>query len=272
MSIQRDPDGRRSVRVEVELPGSPEQVWQAIATGPGISAWFVPTQVDGRSGGEIVSDFGPGMMSTAKITAWNPPFRFAATSEGWAPGMPPLATEWTVETKDGGACIVRVVHSLFASSDEWDQQIEGTETGWASFFRVLRRYLEHFAGEASALVQASAMTGEPVEKAWASLTAAMLGGEPKPGQPLSISLSPGVALAGKVERIDDLGHGHNLQVLLETPAPGTLLVGAYGCGGTMVSASAYFYGPHAEQAATATRPHLSSWIATQFPAPSVPTN
>jgi uncharacterized protein YndB with AHSA1/START domain len=273
MSIQRDPDGRRSVRVEVEVPGTPEQVWQAIATGPGISAWFVTTRVDGRKGGEIVSDFGGGMTSTAKITAWEPPFRFAATDPGWAPGMPPVATEWTVTTKGPPtmrACIVRVVHSLFASTDDWDKQLEGTETGWASFFRVLRRYLQQFAGQPSALVQATAMTNEPVAKAWASLAAALQRGGPKPGQPLSLALAPGVVLGGKVERIDDLGHGNNLQVLLDTPAPGTLLVGAYECGGTMVSASAYFYGPRAEQAATATRPHFSSWIAARFPAPSVP--
>jgi uncharacterized protein YndB with AHSA1/START domain len=269
MSIKKDPDGRRSVSVEVEVPGTPEQVWQAIATGPGISAWFVTTQVEGRNGGEIVSDFGAGMKSTAKITAWEPPLRFAATDPGWAPGMPPVATEWTVESKGGGTCIVRVVHSLFASTDDWDKQIEGTETGWASFFRVLRRYLQQFAGQPSALVQATAMTNEPVAKAWAALSAALHRGGLKSGQPLSLELAPGVALGGKIERIDDLGHGHNLQVLLDTPAPGTLLVGAYACGGTMVSASAYLYGPRAKQAATATQPHLSSWIAAQFPAPSM---
>ena len=42
----------RSVAVEVEVPGTPEEVWQAIATGPGITAWFVPTEVEEREGGE----------------------------------------------------------------------------------------------------------------------------------------------------------------------------------------------------------------------------
>ena len=48
MSVQHDADGRRSVQAEVEVPGTPEQVWQAIATGPGISSWFVPSEVDER--------------------------------------------------------------------------------------------------------------------------------------------------------------------------------------------------------------------------------
>jgi len=40
MSVKIEASGRRSVQVEVEVPGTPEQVWQAIATGPGISSWF----------------------------------------------------------------------------------------------------------------------------------------------------------------------------------------------------------------------------------------
>jgi uncharacterized protein YndB with AHSA1/START domain len=32
----------RTIELEVEVPGTPEQVWEAIATGQGIAAWFVP--------------------------------------------------------------------------------------------------------------------------------------------------------------------------------------------------------------------------------------
>ena len=39
-------EGRRSISLQVEVPGTPQEVWEAIATGPGISAWFVPSQVD----------------------------------------------------------------------------------------------------------------------------------------------------------------------------------------------------------------------------------
>ena len=46
MSVKKEASGRRSVQVEVEVPGTPEEVWQAIATGPGISSWFVPTEFE----------------------------------------------------------------------------------------------------------------------------------------------------------------------------------------------------------------------------------
>ena len=50
MSVKKEASGRRSIQVEVEVPGTPEEVWQAIATGPGISSWFVPTEFEERDG------------------------------------------------------------------------------------------------------------------------------------------------------------------------------------------------------------------------------
>jgi uncharacterized protein YndB with AHSA1/START domain len=116
MSVKKEPSGRRFVQVEVEVPGTPEEVWQAIATGPGISSWFVPTEFEMRDGKPVAVklDFGPGMESRSAVTAWDPPRMFAAQGEGWG-GSPPIADEWHVEAKSGGTCIVRVVHSLFAA-------------------------------------------------------------------------------------------------------------------------------------------------------------
>ena len=130
MSVKKEASGRRSIQVEVEVPGTPEEVWQAIATGPGISSWFVPAEFEERDGKPVAVtlNFGPGMDSRSEVTAWDPPRRFAAQGEGWG-GSPPIATEWSVEARAGGVCLVRVVHSLFADTDAWDGQLEGTEFG-----------------------------------------------------------------------------------------------------------------------------------------------
>ena len=63
MSVKREANGRRSVQVEFEAPGTPEEVWQALATGPGISSWFVPTEIDERDGKPVAVkfNFGPGI-------------------------------------------------------------------------------------------------------------------------------------------------------------------------------------------------------------------
>ncbi len=99
MSVKKDGSGRRLVRVETEVPGTPEEVWRAIATGPGIGSWFVPTTIETDEHGRpvrAVSDFGPGMESVATITEWNPPHHFAAGSADLGPDAPPIATEWIV--------------------------------------------------------------------------------------------------------------------------------------------------------------------------------
>ena len=75
MSVKKEASGRRSVQVEVEVPGTPEEVWQAIASGPGISSWFVPAEFEERDGKPVAAklNFGPGMESRSAVTAWDPP-------------------------------------------------------------------------------------------------------------------------------------------------------------------------------------------------------
>src|SRR5258708_4649843 len=134
MSVKKEASGRRSVQVEVEVPGTPEEVWQAIATGPGVSSWFVPTEFEESDGRPVAvkSNFGPGMMARSSVTTWDPPRMFAAQGEGWG-GSPPMATEWSVEARTGGVCLVRVVHSLFASTADWDTHLQATESASPAF-------------------------------------------------------------------------------------------------------------------------------------------
>jgi uncharacterized protein YndB with AHSA1/START domain len=92
MSVKKEASGRRFVQVEVEVPGTPEEVWQAIATGPGISSWLVPAEFEVRDGKPVAVklNFGPGMESTSAVTAWEPPHKWAGQSDGVL-GSPPIA-------------------------------------------------------------------------------------------------------------------------------------------------------------------------------------
>ena len=75
MSVKKEANGRRSVTVEFEVPGTPEEVWQAIATGPGISSWFVPTEIEEKGGKPVAVKykFGPGVEPQGVVTIWDPP-------------------------------------------------------------------------------------------------------------------------------------------------------------------------------------------------------
>lgn len=264
MSVKKEESGRRSVQVEVEVPGTPEQVWQAIATGPGISVWFVPTKVEEEVGGSVSLDFGGGMVSSAKITEWDPPHRFAAEDPTWVPGGPPVATEWTVEARDGGNC---VVHSLFASTDDWDEQLEGTEHGWPGFFRVLRHYLENYAGQQAAAFTHMTPAGSTPAETWDKLTGA-IGADPQVNEPLSIRREGIAAIDGNVQRIDELPKGMSMTMHTQNPAPGVVLLSAMDCmGSTMATLQAYYYGDRAE-AAAADASSWQAWLTELFPMPA----
>jgi len=265
MSLKRDASGRRSVQVEVEVPGSPEEVWRAIATGPGISAWFVPTVFEEKDGKpvSVTLSFGPGMDSVARITAWDPPHRFAKEDE-LAPGSPPMATEWIVEAKAGGGCIVRVVHSLFAGTDDWDNQLEGIEQGWPGIFKVLRLYLTHFRGMPCTPTMVMAMAQGSEAEAWKAVTGPLRLAGVKEGQ--TWKAPPGVPpLGGTIEGVIENDHMPTVLVRLDAPTPGVASLGVFPAGGTMVILSLYLYGDRAAAAITRDQPLWQKWLSERFP-------
>ena len=268
MSVKKDPSGRRSIQVEVEVPGTPAQVWDAIATGPGISAWFVPCQVElGKDGTptKMVMTFGPGMDATATFTAWEPPHRFAAASEIAGPGTPAMATEWTVEARSGGTCLVRVVHSLFASTDDWDNQLESTESGWPSFFRVLAIYLKHFRGQPSATMQVMVPGSGAVIETWRAFSDALGIAHPRPGQKCA-GTSGVPRLSGTVENFADSATHPTVVMRLDEPTSGVATLGAFDCGApaAMVLVGFYLYGKDAKAVAEREEPLWRAWLGEKF--------
>jgi uncharacterized protein YndB with AHSA1/START domain len=92
----------------IEVPGTPEQVWDAIATANGISSWFLPTDVEEHEGGAIVTHMG-GTDSPGTITGWDPPRRLEYSEPEWAAltghdvdSVTPMVTEFLVEAQSGG--------------------------------------------------------------------------------------------------------------------------------------------------------------------------
>lgn len=269
MSVKKEASGRRSIQVEIEVPGTPEQVWQAIATGPGLSSWFAPTEIEERDGKPVAlaMNFGPGMESRSVVTAWDAPKMFVSEAPGWFPGSPPIASEWTVEARAGGVCIVRVVQSLFASTDDWDDQLIGSESGFPGAFRILRIYLSHFRGQASAFMQYHAPIGVTPEDAWEKLSAAMAFNGVGLGQ--SWTTPAGVpAMSGTVEHINQSPPPGAL-IRLEQPAPGIAVLFTMDFGGpVMATISIYLYGDQAKAIVAREKPLWQTWLQQRFPMPA----
>lgn len=269
MSVKKEPSGRRSVQVEVEVPGTPEEVWRAIASGPGISSWFVPTRSEERLSGQIVSTFGEGMDCPATITEWDAPRRFVAEGTMGPPDSPTVATEWTVEARSGGMCVVRVVHSLFASTDDWDNQLDGLEQGWPPIFRILRMYLEKYKGMPCSAMQFVSFTRDSEAQAWEHLGGALALRNVSRGQ--NWSAPAGVPrLSGVVDSLGQGMHSNTVLLRLDTPAPGTAYIGAFSCGGMVqLYMAIYLYGGSAKSAVERDEPTWKAWMAERFPMPQM---
>jgi uncharacterized protein YndB with AHSA1/START domain len=157
-----------------EVAATPEQVWDAIATAEGISAWMVPTRLDPQVGGEVSFDLGD-FRSTGVVTDYTPNRRFAY-EEPWpiadqaedipaqmvewfdTIGVPlsqvyddlssatPIATEFLVESASGGSSVIRVVTSAYGSGADWENEFF-TEmvAGWNEILDNLVKHLNQAA-------------------------------------------------------------------------------------------------------------------------------
>jgi len=251
----------RAIDLSVEVPGTPEEVWEAVATGPGISSWFVTCEVVEGDGGTVTMDFGEFGRETAVVTAWEPPSR--VVFEGGSDGRR-LAYEWLVEARDGGTCVVRLVNSGFGSGEEWDADYDGMTQGWKLFFDNLRLHLTHFRGRHARALTPVATAPGPNRQAWEALCSA-LGVSPdlQPGDRLEGAGDGVPPLVGTVEGSGRSDTISQYRLLIESPGPGTGLVAAEGGGEQiMLSVWLYLYGEP-----TDSEGRWPAWLAERFPAP-----
>jgi hypothetical protein len=161
-----------------------------------------------------------------------------------------------------------VVNSLFASTDDWDKQLEGAESGWPGAFRVLRLYLTHFRGQRSAFMQFMAPVAGTAAEAWATMTAALglngVGAGQRWAAPAGVP-----ALGGVVEHVTQSPYGALLR--LDKPGPGTVALFIMTYGGSVIATfSFYLYGDQAAATVAHETPLWQAWIQKRFPMPTEP--
>jgi len=103
---------------EAELPATPEEVWAAIATGPGIDSWFMGrSDVQPGTDGAIRTAMGEHTMESG-VTAWDPARRLAYRSRE-ASDERFFALEFLIEGRDGGSTVLRNVATGFLPGEDW---------------------------------------------------------------------------------------------------------------------------------------------------------
>jgi uncharacterized protein YndB with AHSA1/START domain len=159
------------------------QVWDAIATGPGITSWFVGrTEIDGTT---VRTTFGADWIPAGTITTSEPPHHFGYRSDT-APDGRFIAYEYLIEARDHSSTVLRAVTSGFLpgeNPDDWADEYEAMGHGTALFFATLTEHLRHFPGPTT--TPAVTTFGPPVTDwpaTWARLHHDLgLGTDPQPG-------------------------------------------------------------------------------------------
>ncbi|MDI5968002.1 SRPBCC domain-containing protein [Streptomyces sp. SL13] len=133
---------------EITLDATPEQVWQAIATGPGIDSWFMGrNEIEPREGGRSSLSL-LGHTSESTVTAWEPGRRLAYRGDTGPDGTF-MAFEYLIEARDGGGTVLRLVHNGLLG-DDWEDQYRALSVGDGMYLRKLAVHLRHFTGRTSA--------------------------------------------------------------------------------------------------------------------------
>jgi uncharacterized protein YndB with AHSA1/START domain len=254
-----------SIELEVEVPGTPEQVWRAIATAPGVEAWFLPSRIEEREGGTVGFDMGFGLEDTGRVSAWDPPRRLAL-AEDWDGNA--VATEFLVEARSGGTCVVRLVSSITGKGN-FDDEIEGMREGWLVAFKTLRIYLEHFPDEPVSTVYVARELHRPPERAldaWAELADELGAGPAAVGERFATTAPGAPVLAGTVEWVGEAPGG--VMVRAEAPVPGVAVL-AVVVDGEHVNAVAhlFLYGDDAPAVAVRETEAWEAWLEARYPAP-----
>jgi uncharacterized protein YndB with AHSA1/START domain len=260
------PDVPLRLEYTIEVPGTPEQVWSAIATANGIQSWFTPTDLEEREGGALVFRMGEGMDSSGTVTGWDPPHRFAYVEPEWAAmvghdvdSVTPLATEFLVEAQSGGTCVVRMVSSAFGSGADWEREFfDDMDKGWPSVLQRLRLYLTHFPGQQVTLMSAQRTFAEiPSEPVWSAMRSAL--GVREIGETLQ--------LRGHVGRVEQVGDDH-VMVRLSEPVPGFLSFAAWNFGDrTTSNVLGQLFSPRAAAVVEREEPEWQAWL-DELPVPA----
>ena len=204
--------GTRQQTHEIVIDAPIEAVWKAIADGEELTRWFVEeATVEPGVGGTITISWGGDEKSSGRIEVWEPNRKLRKKLEPFDMGAAkpdpavPMIDEYTIERRDGKT-VLRLVSSGIPDTPEWDGFYNGTDSGWGSFFRTLKHYLEHHSGKPRTTITVVGKLPGSLEDGWARLTGpAGFGFQPVAGQSFSTTTSAGDSLHGTTVFVKEPG-------------------------------------------------------------------
>ncbi|GAA1584762.1 SRPBCC domain-containing protein [Kribbella sancticallisti] len=139
----------RRLELEIALDATPEQVWDAIATEAGMTAWFAPMDPTPDKNGRTAD---------GRATRWEPGrgFKIEAGTGSY---------EYLIEARDGSSAVLRFTQTGF-TADDWEAEYEATARGWGLYFHTLALYLSTFGGAPAIYIVAEGPESENTAESW----------------------------------------------------------------------------------------------------------
>jgi uncharacterized protein YndB with AHSA1/START domain len=187
---------------EIAVDATPEQVWAAIATGPGIDSWFMGrTEIEPREGGTARMSVGDLFTSESTVSVWDPPNRFEYRSTPGEDGSF-MAFEFLIEGRQGGSTVVRLVQSGVIGGDDWEAEYDALRKGWPMYLRTLAQYLTWFPGRTATPISAQGPQQADQDQVWEALKRGLgLTGTVSEGDTVRFTLDDSTPVQGVVDSV-----------------------------------------------------------------------
>lgn len=194
----------RDIVLTVELDATPEEVFRAVAEGTEIAKWLAPearsTPPEGDKKATIWISWGGGMGADHEVEIYDSPKHLRREGGQNGETQAPLFTDWWIEAQAGGKTILRLVHSGFSASADWDDEYEAHARGWRLMLTNLRHYFARHRHEPAAHVPFMQNVEQPRLVLWQKLLDQLgFGANPRVGDSFRFTTPKGVVFSGTVD-------------------------------------------------------------------------
>ncbi len=135
----------RTHELQISLPASANEVWEAVSTPSEIVKWFTsgariePGPGGTPSQGKLWLAWGDSPEGAHHILVWEPGKRLVLGYGG-------QTVEFSIEAA-GGTTTLHLVHSGFSADAKFDDEYEATFGGWSTYLAVLNYVLKNKRGQ-----------------------------------------------------------------------------------------------------------------------------